>query len=602
MKKNDLILYDEQIHRLLEFKNNQVLLINCVKKTMPFFIEQSLIKNCPSCTEEELNLLLKIPNFDTLSQHKKKIAQEKFTLIAPILPLIANEHMRSQMIDYIYKERNISKQTIRKYLCLYLVSQSISSLTYSEKSTKPLSQNEKNFRWALNKFFYTPLKNTLRDTYLLLIKVKYTDEDGNLIENYPKFHQFRYFYLKTKKLQNYFISRNGLGDYQRNHRPLLGEGVREFATSVGVGMLDSTICDIYLVNDEGMLVGRPILTACIDAYSSMCCGYSLSWEGGFYSLKLLIENIVANKVNWCKNFDISIDKTDWDCDKLPAVLVTDKGKEYTSYIFEQLTDLGVSIINLPPYRPELKSCVEKFFDIIQNLYKPLLKGKGVIEDDYQERGATDYRKTACLTLREFEKILLKCIIYYNTQRIIEQFSYTQYMLDEHIKPYANCIWNNSLYRSESNLISANSDTLCLTLLPRTKAKFTRKGLLVNKLRYSADGYTERYLKGGECIVAYDPQNSSFVYLVENGNYTRFSLIDKPYENMSFDSINALKTRQIRLIKGFNQDNLQAKLALISDIELIAENRLNQGSANVVSTRKARTKEKQRNRSKGVKND
>jgi len=561
MKKNDLILYNEQIHRLLEFKNSQVLLINCVKKTMPFFVEQSLIQYCPSCAEEELKFLLKIPDFDTLSQHKKKIAQEKFTLIAPVLPLIANEHMRSQMIDYIYKEKNISKQTIRKYLCLYLVSQNISSLTYNEKATKPLSQNEKNFRWALNKFFYTPLKNTLRDTYLLLIKIKYTDEHGNLVENYPKFHQFRYFYLKTKKLQNYFISRNGLSDYQRNHRPLLGEGVREFATSIGVGMLDSTICDIYLVNDEGKLVGRPILTACIDTYSGMCCGYSLSWEGGFYSLKSLIENIVTNKVNWCKSFDIFIDKTDWNCDKLPAVLVTDKGKEYTSYIFEQLTDLGVSIINLPPYRPELKSCVEKFFDIIQNLYKPYLKGKGVIEDDYQERGATDYRKTACLTLKEFEKILLKCIIFYNTKRIIDSFSYTNDMIDGNIKPYANCIWNYSLSTVGGNLITIGDETLYLTLLPRTKAKFSRKGLLVNKLRYSADGYTEHYLKGGDCIVAYDPQNSSFVYLVENGNYTLFSLINKQYENMSLDGIDALKTRQNGFIKGFEQDNLSTTMLI-----------------------------------------
>ena len=52
-------------------------------------------------------------------------------------------------------------------------------------------------------------------------------------------------------------------------------------------MLDATICDIYLVNDEGNIIGRPILTACIDAYSSLCMGYSLTWEGGIYSLKNL---------------------------------------------------------------------------------------------------------------------------------------------------------------------------------------------------------------------------------------------------------------------------------------------------------------------------
>lgn len=86
-------------------------------------------------------------------------------------------------------------------------------------------------------------------------------------------------------------------------------------------MLDATICDIYLVNDEGNIIGRPILTACIDAYSSLCMGYSLTWEGGIYSLKNLMQNIITNKVDLCKNFNIDITKDIWDCDKLPGYLL-----------------------------------------------------------------------------------------------------------------------------------------------------------------------------------------------------------------------------------------------------------------------------------------
>lgn len=64
--------------------------------------------------------------------------------------------------------------------------------------------------------------------------------------------------------------------YQRNNRPLTGDGIQAFAPAIGVGMLDATVCDIYLINDAGNLVGRPILTACIDAYSGLCCGYVLA--------------------------------------------------------------------------------------------------------------------------------------------------------------------------------------------------------------------------------------------------------------------------------------------------------------------------------------
>ena len=96
-------------------------------------------------------------------------------------------------------------------------------------------------------------------------------------------------------MRNEKISRNGLSYYQRNERPLLGDGVHQFANAVGVGMLDSTVADIYLVNDSGQIVGRPILTACIDAYSGLCCDYSLGWEGGTYSLNQLMINIIKDK-------------------------------------------------------------------------------------------------------------------------------------------------------------------------------------------------------------------------------------------------------------------------------------------------------------------
>ncbi|MBB5337616.1 hypothetical protein [Pectinatus brassicae] len=129
-------------------------------------------------------------------------------------------------------------------------------------------------------------------------------------------------------------------------------------------------------------------------------------------------NVIADRADWCKQFGISISEEDWTCDKLPATMVTDMGSEYKSENFEQIAELSDKVINLPSYRPELKGMVEKFFDVVQSTYKKHLKGKGVIEPDYQERGVHDYRKDACLTMSDFEKIILHCIIYYNSKRII----------------------------------------------------------------------------------------------------------------------------------------------------------------------------------------
>lgn len=210
-------------------------------------------------------------------------------VIAGILPFVSDEKQRCAMTSSIAETKGVSKQTIRNYLWLYLAYQNIAALAPKQKQEdKPLTQDEKNMRWALNRFFYTRHKNSLNTAYTLMLKEKYCDSNGELLSDYPSIHQFRYFYQKYNKMQTYYISREGLKAYQRNHRPLLGEGVQEFAPSIGVGMLDATICDIYLMDNGSNLIGRPILTACVDAYSGLCCGYSLSWEGGVYSLRGLI--------------------------------------------------------------------------------------------------------------------------------------------------------------------------------------------------------------------------------------------------------------------------------------------------------------------------
>ena len=70
--------------------------------------------------------------------------------------------------------------------------------------------------------------------------------------------------------------------------------------------------------------------------------------------------------------------------------------------------------------------------------------------------------------------------------------------------------------------------LRMTLLPRTTGTFTRKGLSANGLRYKREGFTERFLKGGSCVVSYDPDNVSKVWLSEGGRYVEFSLIESRF--------------------------------------------------------------------------
>lgn len=593
MRKNELLKQEGKILRVLEVRGEKVLIIDCIRTTMPRWIPVEDVGGYEECSEEDLLRVTGKTLVDTngLDTKSRKVMHERYTLIAGVLPFVSDVQMRSVAIEKVAEQGNLGKQSIRHYLCLYLIYQDISVLAPKQKEDdKPLSLEEKNMRYALNKYFYNRNKNSLNTAYVLMLKDKYCDENGVLLPEHPSIHQFRYYYRKHRKMQTFFISRDGLKHYQRNNRPLLGDGVQAYAPNVGCFMADSTICDIYLVDDSGRLVGRPILTICVDAYSSLICGYSLSWEGGVYSLKGLMLNVIADKKEHCARHGIFIETEEWNCNQLPGVLVTDKGSEYKSETFEQIAELGVMVENLAAFRPDLKGDVEKAFDLLTALYKKHLRGKGTIELDYRERGAHDYRRDARLTMADFEKALLYCILYYNSKRIVD-FPYTEEMLENNVLPHANHIFEWGKSQMGANLISVKERDLIFTLLPRTTGKFTRYGLKVNGMRYRNADYTEQYLRGKDSVtVAYNPEDVSEIWLIENGCYVGFELIESRYEGKDIAGVEAMKSKQKLLIVREREENLQAQISLAEHIQTIANPITRKGDTNIKDIRKTRKRE------------
>ena len=593
--KTEILKKDAEILRILKIKEGKALVVDCVKSRMPWWISQSDLNDAVEISEDDLLEETGMCLPEDISAAANRVMHKRFHMIAGILPFVDDKKKRSFLIEEAVRMYGVSINTVKNYLISYLVYQNILVLAPKEKTAekKELTQDEKNMRWALNKYYYTQKKQSISTAYTQMVKEKYCDREGRLQGHYPSIHQFRYFYRKNRKMQTYYISRNGLKDYQRNYRPLVGDGVQEEFAAVGVGMLDSTICDIYLVDDCGNLVGRPILVACVDAYSSFCYGYSLLWEGGVYSLRNLMLNVIADKEDWCRGFGVLIEKDQWDCDCLPGVMVTDMGTEYMSGNFEQITELGVSVINLPAYRPELKGRVEKFFDLIQSEYKKYLKGKGVIETDFQERGVHDYRKDACLTMNDFEKVILHCIIFYNSSRILERFPFTEDMLEAEVKPIPCHVWKWACDNLGANFMDVTGEKLIQVLLPRTIGNFSRYGLAVIGMHYHNPLFKEEYLQGKECEVAYDMDSSNHVWLIENGAYIQFDLIESRYRDKGLDEVLQMKTKQRKLVKTEEKQKTQAEVELAKAIQVIAETSTECAKPSIKGIRNNRQREQMR---------
>lgn len=561
---------DESIFRVLQEQDASVLVIDCVKQTMPRWMDAETFYGSEEASETELHAHTSTTLRDDLNMVEEGICSTRYTIIADILPYIGDQAQRNTAIAKAATDNKLTGKTIRNMLCKYLAYQDKRIFAPPAPAHTELSTDEKNMRWALNKFYYTRNGKTLSDTYTQLIKHKYCDESGKVLADHPSLGQFAYYYRKTKKVQTYIISRDGIKNYQKDSRPLLGEGVQQFAPAVGTGMADSTVCDIYLCDDSGkQLVGRPILTAIVDAYSGLCYGYTLGWSNSVQSLRELLLNCLSDKVELCRSFGIDIKQADWNCQALPAKLITDRGGEYASYGLEQLTELGITITNLPSFRAELKGPVERFFALIQGYYKNSLRGKGVIEKDVGIRGAHDYRKDACLSLREFEKIILQCIVYYNRERLLAKFPYTQEMLNAKVPPHPSDIWNYGLDKPGANLIAVSKQRLITVLLPRTKGRFTQRGLIANKIRYKCDDYTEEFLTGESVTVAYNPDDVTHVYLIRD-DYRKFDLIESRFEGLPLEAAKHMMQQQIDLLREYEPQNLQAKVNLARHIQSIVD--------------------------------
>ena len=170
-----LMRKDNQIIRVLKIKDEKVLLIDCVKRTMPVWKAEAELTGYVDCEEFELFELTCVDINRNLNGTEQKIARERFTMIAGVLPFIADQKKRNEMVDALAIDNNCTKQTIRKYLCLYLVYQDISVLAPAETKEKELTADQKNMRWSLNKFFYTKEKHSLKYTYTMMLKEKYCD-------------------------------------------------------------------------------------------------------------------------------------------------------------------------------------------------------------------------------------------------------------------------------------------------------------------------------------------------------------------------------------------------------------------------------------------
>lgn len=485
-------------------------------------------------------------------------AHKRLALIQPLLDqdmaAVTDHRLRLSIAKDIADKQNT---TVRRILRLYYRYLATGQVAFSKK--REVNAND-TYDWAIKALYFSAKRLSLRATYDMMLVQKYIGSDGKLLENIPSWSSFRnYFYSRDyHKQPRKTIARSGLTNYQRNERPVFGS-ITDWRNAPGSYQMDATQADIYLVSrhDRSKVIGRPYIYLAVDTATQLIAGVYVGLECDESAVMLCLANAAQDKVEFCRKYGIEIDPTQWPSQGLPHEIITDKGTEFFGSRMQELCrKYGVEIQSLPPFRPDGKGLVEKSFDLIQQRYKPLLRGKGVIEPDAQERWAVDYRSQSVLTLDEFTKIVIHCVLYINSGRILTNaVTPAQKWLD-----------------SDVSLLDVPPEELFLMSLPREAAKLTRKGLRLNGLLYvpmDMEGLTldKTY------DVAFSRSDLSCVYiLLDDCSFKpcRLSPHQAQYSGLSQTEADALKQNERKQRSAARKQEVAASVTSIQSIRQIVK--------------------------------
>ncbi|HDR7257778.1 TPA: DDE-type integrase/transposase/recombinase [Bacillus paranthracis] len=531
-------------------------------------------------------------------------------------PQVFEKAFRTKLIKSACEKYEVSYPTIRKYLYKYWsrgktldallpdyknsgakgkerVAGSKKRGRPSKYGTEGINVDEATkqiFRVALEKYYLTSKQNRLTDAYKFMLKDFYAEDiyyendvekvilkDENTI---PTLTQFKYWYQKEYNAPEVLKARKGDKRFNKDHRAVLNTSLSEVFGPGSRYQIDATIGDVYLVSEvnRNWIIGRPVIYLVMDVFSRMVVGMYVGLEGPSWAGAMMaLTNVVADKKEYCAEYDIEINERDWPCCHLPEILLADKG-EFEGYNVERLVRaFNLHVENAASYRADWKGIVEKQFDLIQKKVKPLLPG--YIDVDFQERGAKDYRLDAKLTLREFTQILIKQILQYNTKHYLNSYVRDKDLVADEVLPIPLELWNWGIQNRTGKLRVFPEELVKIQLLPRGTATVNHKGIQFKGISYSCDKalkeawFENARMKGSWKIeLAYDARNMSHVYVVDDsaGYFESCYMLElsKRYEGISLDEVIYWRKEENRLEKQQNYNQLQKEIDYIADVEAI----------------------------------
>lgn len=394
--------------------------------------------------------------------------------------------------------------------------------------------------------------HALTDSYTLLLDEHYSRQEGKRkiilpLGHRPTRRQFENILYRDYGFKARNKDRIGEDDWNRNHRGMAGTIL---ADCLGVGHqyeIDATIGDIYLVSveDVDVIIGKPTIYFITDRKSRLIVGFYVGLENANWECALqAILSVSEDKSELCARYDVDYNPADWPAHRVhPSIYFGDRGEMITEASGNIATGLNLTVSNTPGRRPDLKALAECGFQLMNcNLrtapaYDP--------PSNVKRRRGKNFAKDACLTVRQFGKLILEHIINHNNRPILNYELSPKELLAK-VVPTPISLWNHGVATRSGLLTRYEASKVRTALLRRGHAKRTERGIEFEGCVYECEtgkreDWKERAREKALYVeISYDKRLVDHIYVhaggksgPERAELTSFS---EKYRGMCFEEV------------------------------------------------------------------
>nr|WP_315494205.1 Mu transposase C-terminal domain-containing protein [uncultured Rhodoferax sp.] len=431
---------------------------------------------------------------------------------------------------------------------------------------------------------------TVVDAYTDLINKHFRHADGNQTlyaakqGERPSLRQFFYFLKKNYNIEVLLRGREGNKDFERDHRKVLGTVL---ADCLGVGHfyeIDATIADVFLVaaEDRSKIIGKPTLYLIIDRESHLIVGFYLGLENASWTAALsAILTISEDKRVLCERYGVKYDPADWPAHQVfPMEFLADMGEMISEPSMNICEGLQGTVTNVPGLRPDWKPLVESGFRLLHNAIRPIAPAYDPPWNATRRRGK-HFEKDACLTVKEFGKLILDTIIVTN-RREMRDYPLSPSQLMAGVRPSPIELWNHGIVTRSGLLTRFSEETVRFALLRKEMATVTERGIEFRGCFYSSqEAIAQKWFETARkrrfhVTVSFDTRlvDQIYVHALDGKSQPHIATLttrSEAYLGLSFEEVKYLEDLRDKVRAEADEQRLQSRLDLRNRTAPVVEN-------------------------------